>query len=431
MTQETQRKKILIVDDTPANIQLLGSILQDRYIVSFAESGKEALARLEKTDFDLILLDIMMPEMDGFEVCKRIRSNPATEKIPIIFLSAKTDRESVMEGLELGAQDYIAKPYDARELIKRVDTQLRIREQEKQIEESRKKSTVEKLDTRTITNLEFSNRKMFYEKLMFLTIHENITQRFRMVKDREIFLQNDPSLALAQIEKIFLVTKNYLANNKETLVKALPEATKDMFSAFSKAELQKNILLVREVLKHHNTISNGLFFIKEYFSMLKEHVTHQDTPASILSEEIEMALEEIVPILPRTIEVDITVSPIEEKTTLDRNHLFLSLAHNLLVSADSIIATEEEGKITVKAYLHGGVVFIEISDTGKAMDAESRRALIKAFDEQALDTGVESLGLATVKQIMVNNYKGALIMENQQEGTKTTIQIPLESIKEQ
>ncbi|MEM5948774.1 response regulator [Spirochaetia bacterium 38H-sp] len=430
MTTENTRKKILIVDDTPANIQLLGSILQDKYVVSFAESGKEALARLEKTDFDLILLDIMMPEMDGFEVCKRVRSNPKTKKIPIIFLSAKTDRESVMEGLELGGQDYIAKPYDARELIKRVETQLRIREQEKLIEESQKKDKSEKLDTRTINNLEFSNRKMFYEKLMFLTIYENIKQRFRMIKDRELFLQNDPTIALAQMEKIFLVTKNYLVNNKEVLAKNIPEATKEIFSAFSKAELQKDIVLIREVLKHHSTISNGLFFIKEYFSMLKDHVTHTDMDPTNLSEEIEMAIEEIVPILPATIDISITISPIEEKTTIDRNHLFLALAHNLLLSADSIISSSEEGKIMVKAYLHGGVVFIEITDTGKGLDAESRKSIIRAFDEQALDTGIEAMGLATIKQILVNNYQGALVIEQEGEGTKTTIQIPMENIKE-
>jgi CheY-like chemotaxis protein len=117
-------KKILIVDDTLANLQLLGSILKDQYSLSFCSHGKEALDLLEKDKPDLILLDIMMPDIDGFEVCKTIRMNERTSQIPIIFLSAKNDRESVIKGMSMGAQDYIVKPFLPEGVLNRINLQF-------------------------------------------------------------------------------------------------------------------------------------------------------------------------------------------------------------------------------------------------------------------------------------------------------------------
>jgi two-component system, sensor histidine kinase and response regulator len=126
---------ILIVDDVPKNIQLLGSILKEEaYDIEFATSGKDALEWLSSKKFDLVLLDIMMPEMDGFEVCKRIKENPFTREIAVIFLTAKADFQSVIQGFEYGAVDYITKPYHRKELLMRVRTHLTIQLQRKQLE---------------------------------------------------------------------------------------------------------------------------------------------------------------------------------------------------------------------------------------------------------------------------------------------------------
>jgi two-component system sensor histidine kinase/response regulator len=126
---------ILIVDDVPKNIQLLGSILkEENYELEFATSGKEALEWLDSKPFDLVLLDIMMPEMDGFEVCRRIKENPATRDISVIFLTAKADFQSIIQGFEIGAVDYITKPYNRKELLMRVKTHLTLQLQRKQLE---------------------------------------------------------------------------------------------------------------------------------------------------------------------------------------------------------------------------------------------------------------------------------------------------------
>jgi two-component system sensor histidine kinase/response regulator len=132
---KTEEQSVLIVDDVPKNIQLLGSILKEEsYELEFATSGKEALEWLDSKQFDLVLLDIMMPEMDGFEVCRRIKENPATREVSVIFLTAKADFQSIIQGFEVGAVDYITKPYNRRELLIRVKTHLTMQQQRKQLE---------------------------------------------------------------------------------------------------------------------------------------------------------------------------------------------------------------------------------------------------------------------------------------------------------
>ncbi len=125
---DQQSPRVLIVDDTPQNIQVLGTILrQADYQINVAQNGLQALEIVEKVQPDIILLDVMMPELDGFETCKRLKANPDTADIPIIFLTAKVEIEDVIQGLELGAVDYVTKPFNPTELMKRVASHLELK----------------------------------------------------------------------------------------------------------------------------------------------------------------------------------------------------------------------------------------------------------------------------------------------------------------
>jgi signal transduction histidine kinase len=127
---ETIKKPlILIVDDTPKNIQVLGNILHAKgYNICIAPSGIQALESVKIESPDLILLDIQMPEMNGFDVCEVLKSNPETSDIPIIFLTAVIEPEKIVHGFELGAVDYITKPFNIAELSARVATQIEIKQ---------------------------------------------------------------------------------------------------------------------------------------------------------------------------------------------------------------------------------------------------------------------------------------------------------------
>ena len=124
MAQNQSKQTILAVDDTPTNIDAVKGVLSETYLVQAAVDGKTALKIIQKRKPDLILLDIMMPEMDGYEVCQRIKADPDNEDIPIIFLTAKAEVEDEAKGLSLGAADYITKPISPPILKERIKNHL-------------------------------------------------------------------------------------------------------------------------------------------------------------------------------------------------------------------------------------------------------------------------------------------------------------------
>ena len=131
---ETTGALVLLVDDNPTNLQVLYQTLDGHgYRLLAARSGKDALAIAERTAPDLILLDVMMPEMDGFETCARLKAGARTAGCAVIFLSAVTDGREKVRGLELGAVDFVNKPFQAEEVLARVRTHLRLRDLERQL----------------------------------------------------------------------------------------------------------------------------------------------------------------------------------------------------------------------------------------------------------------------------------------------------------
>lgn len=127
---------ILIVDDNKKNLQVLGNILsENKYRVAMAIDGGKALELVPKLQPDIILLDVMMPGIDGFEVCRQLKSKTETCDIPVIFLTAKVDLEDVVTGFTVGGVDYITKPFKKEELLVRINTQLSLLESRRKIEQ--------------------------------------------------------------------------------------------------------------------------------------------------------------------------------------------------------------------------------------------------------------------------------------------------------
>jgi DNA-binding response OmpR family regulator len=119
---------VLIVDDNQENLKVISNFLKEKeYRIALADCGENAIKVLESNKIDLILLDIMMPGMDGFEVCKIIKDRPDTKSIPVIFLSALTDTDDIIKGFQLGGVDYITKPFNKEELYARVNTHIQLK----------------------------------------------------------------------------------------------------------------------------------------------------------------------------------------------------------------------------------------------------------------------------------------------------------------
>ena len=125
---EKTKKTILVVDDTETNIDIMLELLSDKYDIVVALDGRSAFDALEDNEVDLILLDIMMPEIDGYDVCREVKSNERSANTPIIFITALDDEESIEKAYAVGGDDYVTKPFKPLELLARIETQLKLKE---------------------------------------------------------------------------------------------------------------------------------------------------------------------------------------------------------------------------------------------------------------------------------------------------------------
>jgi len=162
MPMFNNKPKVLIVDDEPVNLRILGSILQQNgFDVGFANNASQALASLEYRIPDIFILDIMMPNIDGYELALQLRSLPKTESIPVIFISALNDTDSIIKGFDAGGADYITKPFNHREVVARVNNQLELKNYRESLE-IRVKEQVLEIETITMTLVEVLENANYY-----------------------------------------------------------------------------------------------------------------------------------------------------------------------------------------------------------------------------------------------------------------------------
>jgi len=146
----TKNAKILIVDDDSLGIRLMKKALESKdYKIATASNGKTALKKAFANNFDIIVLDIKLPDINGFQICEKLKQHPSTSNVPVVFLTGLNNHSDVIKGFESGAVDYISKPFDAGEFNKRVDNQLKLREYAKNLEENARISEQEKLNIST------------------------------------------------------------------------------------------------------------------------------------------------------------------------------------------------------------------------------------------------------------------------------------------
>lgn len=219
MKIDNRQIKILLIDDTPVNLEIAGKILEkENYDIYIAESGYTALKLIEDTDFDLILLDIMMPEMDGFETYKKMKEHKKFNDVPVIFFTAKVDIESVINGFELGAVDYIRKPFNGLELKARVRTHVELKKMREELEEKNK-------------SLAYA-----YDKLEIIATTDPLTKLFnrreitKKLEEEQIRYErnNKPfSIIIADIDLFKKVNDTYGHNCGDFILKSVADILKN------------------------------------------------------------------------------------------------------------------------------------------------------------------------------------------------------------
>ena len=233
--------QILIVDDISENIQVVMNILKEMsYDFSFALNGREAIELIKKNHYDLILLDVMMPELDGFEVCRLIKEDKKLKNIPIIFLTARTDIDSISKAFKIGGNDYISKPFHAEELLARVNTQLQLYTANLKLEKKNTSLVTEiiRKENRLSSEIEMNQKEMIaiLTELMEVTSDETGQHLKRVANLSQLLAKYHPSISkedeniiyhaapMHDIGKIaipidILHSPNSLSNEQRTIMK--------------------------------------------------------------------------------------------------------------------------------------------------------------------------------------------------------------------
>lgn len=219
-----KKQVILIIDDAMDDLQLFGRLMKPLDVdMSFANSARKALDILESFTPDLIVLDIIMPEIDGFELCKIIKKKESIKNIPIIFISAKDNIEDIAKGFTLGARDYITKPFMKEELVARVSTQLDIRVKEKKLRELNK--NLEKMVDNRTAELSEKKEKLAEYSATLKVLLENRDKDRKIIEKR--IIDNVCDMVLPTIKKLKMTS---LDNRQMMLLNQSIESLQDIVS---------------------------------------------------------------------------------------------------------------------------------------------------------------------------------------------------------
>jgi len=373
---DAQKFKILIVDDNPKNLQVLGNLLEkQQYNVEYALSGKEALAWVNSEQFDLILLDIMMPGMDGYEVCETIRKDEQYQDIPIIFLTAKTDKESIVKGFELNAQDYVSKPFDTAELLARINTHLELKDSRDKLKDVNQ-WLEQKVDEKTKA-LQETNKKL----------EDTLTELQNLDKMKSYFLNMTSTEIKTPLTGI-IGTLHVLKNQEASFA------------------LKNLIDLLEKSVSRLENFANKAILTTELSSKTYEFKSEKIDVAEIVSFSL-LELNEVLG--QRNIDIEEHLDDI--KISGDKDLIFKALLFLIRNAAEH---TGDESKIEISLKNEDRGIVLSILDFGKGFSEQTIEEIYSPyrFKEEAFNENNE-LSMYIVKLIM-DYHHGALKVSNKE-----------------
>lgn len=388
MNLEKQKFNILIVDDNPKNIQVLGNILRrESYKVEFATNGEQALDRIKIETFDLILLDVMMPIMNGIEACKEIRKTKPASDLPIIFLTAKSERNDILEGFNAGAQDYIVKPFDSQELLSRVGTHLELKHSKKML---------------LLKNEELNKSNV--------KLNESQEKLKEMVATKDLFF----SIIAHDLKTPFFV----LTSHSDLLVKYI-EATHN-FTSDSK---------ILETAKALNAVSkNGKSLLNNLLQWaLSQTGKLNNFPESININSFITHIVDHFYSTARLKKIEIIFEPKENYLVMVDNHMLDTIFINLFTNA--IKFTHEKGEINITTKQVGDFVEVAIADSGIGIKKEDVDNLFK-IEKKTKSVGTQGeegsgLGLLLCKEFAEVNGGTIKVESIVNQGSTFTVVLPI------
>jgi len=423
---------ILVVDDTPANLEVVCETLSDAgYEVATAINGDRALKRVQAYPPDLILLDVQMPGIDGFETCQRLKAEPKTASIPIIFMTALSDTESKEKGFNLGAVDYITKPFQEQEVLARVKTHLQLRQLTKNLEQRVAEQTAD-LEA-ALTQLQQSQLHLVQTEKMS-ALGNLVAGVAHEINNPLGFIAANLKPAQNYIKDLFQVIALYqkeLAYPSATLQAFLEEVELE----YLQEDLPKLIDSMQKGVDRINAISRSLrTFSRSDCDRPIPCNIHEGIDSTILILKHRLQANESRPSI--QVITDYGDLPQVECFPGQLNQVFM----NLLANAIDALEESNTGRsfaqlkakpnqITVKTQLSQSQAVIRIQDNGIGMtDAVKQKIFEHLFTTKGLGQGT-GLGLAIARQIVVQKHCGTLeVYSTLGEGTEFVISIPIKAI---
>lgn len=347
----TEKPKILIVDDTPTNLSILEEILDKDYFISVTQSGTQALSIIENLMPDLILLDINMPGIDGFETCRKLKVREDTRDVPIIFITARAEPEDVIQGFKVGGVDYITKPFNHSEVLARVKNHLKVQQ--------------------LIRQLGFKNDQL---------------KELNELKNKFI------GMASHDMRNCLGAIKGYsqiLSEDK----KDLPEETQDQFLGFIFKSSENMLKMVNELLDV-SVIESGKLQLDLRPESLKCLINHHIMVNQFFADKKNIHLQPELP--------DVS------KCLMDANKIG-QVIDNLISNA--IKFSEPGTTIVISLKEQEGKLIFSVTDEGPGISEEDQAKLFQHFQKlSARPTAGESslgLGLAISKK-MIQAHDGCM-----------------------
>ena len=423
--------EILVVDDTVANLEVISEILSSaQYNVSAVTSGNRALKQLQHQAPALILLDIQMPEMDGFETCQHIKADPNTAGIPIIFLTALSDAESIVKGFSLGAVDYITKPFRKTELLARVRTQVKLYLLTEQLEEqvvsrtAELKTALEQLQQSqlqivqnekmaTLGNLVAGIAHEINNPLGFLNGSVNNGKSYvqDLLEHLALYQQQYPNSTEAIQDHAQEIDLDFLSDDLPKLLKSMQEATnriKDISTslrAFSRTDIDHKISA-----NLHEGLDSTLMILK-YRLKANEH-----RPAiKIIKEYGDVPVIDCFPGQLNQVFINVLANAIDMFDEMAQKTPFETLeSHPQTITIQTELLSNNE------------LIEIRIRDNGIGMtDDVKARIFDHSFTTKGVGQGT-GLGLAIAHQIVTETHGGRLTVESVLgQGSTFAMQLPL------
>jgi signal transduction histidine kinase len=425
----SQSPLILIVDDNPTNIKVLFDVLETEGCRTFiARSGEDALEKLEVLHPDLIMLDVMMGGMDGFETCVRIKSNPDIQAIPVIFMTALSDTQDKVKGFSCGAVDYIAKPFQQEEVLARVKLHLELYHLRQQLEQKVAERT--QALTTALENVQQAQLQMIQsEKMSALgnlvagVAHE-INNPVGCIVGNVKFVED----AIADLFSLIDLYQQQFPQSPETIATKL----KAIDLEYLRQDLPKLVKSMKDGGDRITSISKSLRTFSRADSDEKQTFNIQDgIDSTLLILRHRLKANEQRPEIIVTTEYG-NIPPIDCFPG-QLNQVFMNILANAIDALEESnqgldFATIENhpNQISIKTEMGNNQINITIADNGKGISEEIRSRIFNhLFTTKEVGKGT-GLGLAIAHQIIVEKHGGAIVVHSELgKGTEFVITIPL------